>query len=909
MTVINEDKELWHYGTLHKSGRYPWGSGDNPSQRNAKFVDHVNKLKKDGLSESEIAKGMALTTTQLRANMKIAKHDIKQNQINRASQLREAGNSNVAIGQMMNMNESSVRALLAEGAKEKNDRLTGTMNLLKDHVDRKGLIDVGTGAELYIGGISKETLNTAIAMLESKGYNIYKFDVEQVGTGKQTHMKVLAKPEIPYKTVYQDPEKIHQIKEFSEDGGKTFAAIQTPMHVDSKRIGVRYAEQGGTDMDGVIQVRPGVKDLSLGNSRYAQVRVSVDGTHYLKGMAIYSDDLPKGTDLMFNTNKSDTGNKLDAMKPQKVDKATGKIDETNPFGAIVSQQFKKHADGSYALDSKGNKIISSAMNLVNEEGAWDRWSKNIASQALSKQSPALAKQQLGLKLDSKKDEFHEIMSLTNPAVKKKLLMSFADDVDSSAVTLKAAAMPRQRTQVILPLTNIKETEIYAPNFRNGEKVVLIRYPHGGTFEIPELTVNNRDRPAIKSIKGAKDGVGIHPRVAERLSGADFDGDNVIVIPNNNRSFKSTKALDGLKDFDAKAKYKMPDTKPGIKDSKNPTAMTGRLMGDVSNLITDMTIKGANERELARAVRHSMVVIDAQKHHLDYKQSAIDNNISELKKKYQGGANKGSSTLISRATSPVSVVKRAPRPAAEGGAIDPVTGRKMWVEAKGARYTKKDGTEGTLKESSKKMAETHDARTLISDKNTTIENIYANHANSMKSLADKARLEYLKTPNQKISPSAKAAYSKEVASLNNKLTTALMNAPLERQAQLIANANIRAKMQSNPEMDKSEIKKLKSLALEEARNRYGARKERIVVTPMEWDAIQAGAISQNQLDKILANMKDEDIKSLATPRNAPKMSTVKISRAKNLLKAGHTAAEVADALGVSVSTLNTAIEGA
>lgn len=906
--TTTEEGELWHYGTLRKSGRYPWGSGDNPAQRNAKFVDHVNKLKKDGLTESEIAKGMDLTTTQLRANMKIAKHDIKQNQINRASQLREAGNSNVAIGDIMNLNESSVRALLAEGAKEKNDRLTGTMNVLKDHVDRKGMVDVGTGNELYLG-VSKETLNTAIAMLEDKGYNTYKFDVEQVGTGKNTHYKVLAKPGIPYKTVYQDPHQIHQIKEFSEDGGKSFAAIQEPMHVDSKRVGVRYAEQGGTNMDGVIQVRPGVHDLSLGNSRYAQVRISVDGTHYLKGMAIYSDDLPKGVDLMFNTNKSDTGNKLDAMKPQKVDKETGKIDQTNPFGAIVRQQFEKHADGSYVLDKNGNKKLSSAMNIVNEEGAWDKWSKNIASQALSKQSPALAKTQLGLKLDSKKAEFEEIMALNNPAVKKKLLQSFADDVDSSSVHLKAAAMPRQKTQVILPLTKIKEDEIYAPNFRNGEKVVLIRYPHGGTFEIPELTVNNRDRPAIAAIKGAKDGVGIHPRVAERLSGADFDGDNVIVIPNNSRAFKTTPALAGLKDFDAKAKYKMPDSKPGIKDSKNPTAMTGRLMGDVSNLITDMTIKGASESELARAVRHSMVVIDAQKHHLDYKQSAVDNSIAELKKKYQGGANKGSSTIISRATSPERVIKRVPRPAALGGAIDPVTGKKMFVEAKDARYTRKDGTEGIRYESSKKMAEVSDARSLISNKNTEMEKIYANHANALKSLANQARREYLKTPNQKLNSSAKIAYSKEVASLNNKLTTALMNAPLERQAQLIANANIRAKMQANPDMDKAEIKKLKSLALEEARNRYDAKKTRIEVTPLEWNAIQAGAISQNQLDKILANMKDEDIKALATPRDAPTMSPAKISRAKNLLRAGYTAAEVADTLGVAVSTLNTAVEGA
>lgn len=55
---------------------------------------------------------------------------------------------------------------------------------------------------------------------------------------------------------------------------------------------------------------------------------------------------------------------------------------------------------------------------------------------------------------------------------------------------------------------------------------------------------------------------------------------------------------------------------------------------VSNLITDMTIKGATDEELCRAVKHSMVVIDAVKHKLGYKQSEIDNDIESLKKKYQ-----------------------------------------------------------------------------------------------------------------------------------------------------------------------------------------------------------------------------------------------------------------------------------
>ena len=57
------------------------------------------------------------------------------------------------------------------------------------------------------------------------------------------------------------------------------------------------------DKDGVIEIRSGVDDLSLGDSHYAQVRILVDGNTYLKGMAVYSDDLPDGVDVMFNTNK------------------------------------------------------------------------------------------------------------------------------------------------------------------------------------------------------------------------------------------------------------------------------------------------------------------------------------------------------------------------------------------------------------------------------------------------------------------------------------------------------------------------------------------------------------------------------------------------------------------------------
>lgn len=911
------DNELFHYGTLRKSGRYEWGSGENPGQRNREFQQYVDNLRKSGLSDSEIAKGLDISRVQLQANLALIKHQQKQEQIERARELKNQDPplSNVQIGLEMGINESSVRALLAEGAEEKNAKLKVTADMLREQVDKKGMIDVGTGAHYFIPGVSPDKFNQAVAMLREEDYNLYNFQIDQATTGKKTNMKVLARPDIEYKAVYQELDKVHQIKDFTDTDGNSFATIQKPLAVDLKRVGVRYAEEGGATMDGVIHVRRGVEDISLGNSKYAQVRIAVgegkEGTHYLKGMAVYDDNLPKGVDLMFNTNKSNTGNKLDAMKPLKEDKKTGQVDDTNPFGAIVRQQFKKDEQGNFLLDANGNKQLSSAMNIVNEEGSWDKWGKNLASQMVSKQSVGLAQRQLDLKHKAMLDDYDEIMSLTNPTIKKKLLQSFADNADSSAVHLKAAAMPRQRTQVILPSNSMKDNEIYAPNFRNGEKVVLVRYPHGGIFEIPELTVNNsKSNKAIDPVRGAKDAVVINSKVAERLSGADFDGDTVLVIPNNDRSIKTRPPLKQLEGFNAKEQYALPDDAIGIKHAKNPNGLTGRLMGDISNLITDMTILGASEHELARAVKHSMVVIDAQKHHLNYKQSAKDNQIPALKIKYQGRADGGASTLISRSTSSEHVEKRTLRKAKDGGPIDPETGKKVYTKT-GEGYTNAKGVWIPRKEESTKMAEVDDARDLIPKDRpismTEMERVYAEHANRLKALANTARKEEYHTPPSPWSNSAKKAYAKEVASLNDKLETALRNAPLERQAQVFANVRIKATTQAEPDMDKKELKKLKTLALEEARNRVGAKKKRIEVTPMEWDAIQAGAVSPSRLKDILDNMRDEDIKALATPRTQVTMSPVKKARAEAMLKANYTAAEVADALGISVSTLNNSLK--
>lgn len=895
--------ELIHYGTKRHSGRYAWGSGDDP-QRNREFLSYVDDLRKQGMSDPDIAKGMGMTTTTLRAKSAISKNQQRAENMQRALQLQEKGMSNVAIGKSMGLNESSVRALLDPAAQERNDILTNTATRLKEEVAEKKYLDIGSGTENHLD-ISQTKLNTAVAMLREEGYTVHYVKVDQLGTGKQTTVKVLAGPEVPYSEVFRNPDKIRNITAYSEDGMRTAPKlIETPLPISSKRLAIKYAEDGGGDADGVIYIRPGVKDLSMGANQYAQVRIAVDGTHFLKGMAVYKDGLPPGVDMEFHTNKSkaDLGpDKLKALKPMK-------DDPDNPFGSMVRQIT--------VPDGKGGFKVTSGLNIVNDESNWDDWSRNLASQMLSKQSPALAKQQLKLKVDQKKAEFDEIMALTNPAVRRKLLEGYSESVDASAVHLKAAALPRQKTHVILPINTLKDDEVYAPQYRDGERVALVRYPHGGTFEIPELTVNNRNQAGRKIIgPDAKSAIGINSRVAGRLSGADFDGDTVIVIPNNKGLVKSTPALDGLKGFDPQVRYK------GYEGMKVITPRAKQQeMGNVSNLITDMTIKGANNSEIARAVRHSMVVIDAEKHKLDYKASARDNGIAELKKKYQNGARSGASTIISRASSDVRVPDRKPRAAADGGPIDKETGKKVFSPT-GANYVIPAHTRTTpsgktvhvpeevvyKQAKSKKMAETDDAYTLTSGPAAQpIERIYAEHANALKALGNASRKALVNTPPLAYSPSAKKAYKPQVDSLNAKLNVALKNSPKERQAQLLANTTLSIKKAANPDMEAAELKKIKGMALQEARDRVGAKKPHIDISDDEWEAIQAGAISHSKLNQILNNADLDRVKQLAMPRANTVMTTPNMARAKAMARSGYTNAEIADALGIPTSTINDAL---
>lgn len=892
---------LMHYGVKRRSGRYPWGSGDNPYQHSGDFLSRVEELQKQGLNEKEIAESIGISTTELRLQKRLATHERRALEADRARSLREDGKSLNEIAEIMGYNnDSSIRALLNETTADNKNKARVTAEILKRELETKGMLDVGAGVELELG-ISKQKLEEAIRILELEGYNVYGVGIPQVtNPGKQTTTMVLTNPEVAYKDVYQNMGNIQPVTDYhSTDGGNNFQKREYPASIDASRIQIRYGDDGGANKDGVIELRRGVQDLDLGNSHYAQVRILVNGSHYLKGMAMYSDDMPDGVDIVFNTNKKSGTPKMDVLKKIK-------DDPDNPFGATIKangQSFYDDPNGKFIDPLTGKKQSLSAINKLKEEGDWDTMSRNLSSQFLSKQPMQLIKRQLNLTYADAEAEFDEICALTNPTIKRKLLMDFANECDSATVHLQAAALPRQKTQVILPITALKESEIYAPNYKDGEQVALIRYPHGGTFEIPVLTVNNKNKSARSILGNVMDAVGINAKVAERLSGADFDGDQVVVIPTNSKvKIKSTDELKGLKGFDAKTEYST-EGKTGVKLMTK--AETQKQMGVVSNLITDMTLRGATESELVRAVKHSMVVIDAEKHKLDYKQSEKDNGIAELRQKYQrqvdsdGNVIKegGASTLISRKKQDVRVPERQ-----GSGTIDPETGKVSYKES-GRTYVDKDGKVQKATTKVKLMNVTEDARTLSSG--TPQENAYADYANKMKALANAARKESVNTGRLKYDPNAKEVFSTEVDSLKSKLNIAAKNAPRERRAQALANSVVKAKQQDNPDMDKKEIKKASNQAIIDARISVGAsgKDSRIRITDNEWKAIQAGAISDSMLTQILRYADADEIRQRATPRSTTELSTAKINKINSMLNSGFTNAEIAEALGVSTSTVS------
>ena len=898
--ILNDS--LSHYGVKRRSGRYPWGSGDAPYQHSGDFLSRVEQLQKEGKTRKQICEELGISSTKdYELYVSYAKHERKANLYATAKRLREKeGLTNQEIADKLGLaGESSVRSLLNFRGDKSWEEANATADILRKALEKNEMIDIGEGVNQQLG-ISRNKLEEAAFILEQEGYKVYGVGLPQVtNPGKNTTVMVLAKPDVEYARAYEHPEKIMPVVDYySEDGGITYKStkMQYPASVDMKRVGIRYAEQGGINQDGVIEIRPGVADLDLGASHYAQVRILVDGTHYLKGMARYSDEIPDGVDIMFNTNKSV------GTDPKKVLKEIKTEDPLNPFGAAIS------AKGQSTYLGKDGKEHLSAINKLKEEGEWGDGKKVLSSQFLSKQPLKLIKQQLNETYKDEEAKYNEIMSLTNPTIKRKMLMEFAGKCDSAACDLQAKAFAGQSTKVLLPLTKIKDTEVYAPTYANGTELALIRYPHGGTFEIPILTVNNKNPQGRSWLKNAKDAIGINHNVADRLSGADFDGDFVVAIPvTESSNIKSTPALKGLVGFDPKTRYST-EGKSGVRLLKKENEQ--KEMGTVSNLITDMTLKGANENEITRAVRHSMVVIDACKHKLDYKQSEKDNKIAELKKKYQlketvngdEESSGGASTLLSRRNQTIYVDERKGSPQ-----IDSKTGEVTYKTSGRTYVDKKTGNVVKAKTKVKLLQETKDLHDLSSG--TKEEDAYADYGNKLKALANKARKEAVNTGNLKYDSAAAKKYAKEVADLKAKTNEAMKNAPRERRAQAIANGDVREFKSNNPDAKKEKVKKYANIALTDARAKVGAGSKdlKIKITDREWEAIQSGAISDNHLSTILRYTDSESLYQRALPKSTTQISSAKQARIRTLAANGATIAEIAYATGVSTSTVAKYIE--
>lgn len=997
---LDEDDYLEHYGMPKRSGRYPYGSGENPYQHAGDFLGRIKEMKNNNFTYTDeegktwtgdqaIYKSMGLTSTEYRRQVSWANYEKRCLDVATAKSLKADGLGPTEIGRKMGINESTVRSLLEPKSEDRMQRTMETVNVLRKELETKGMIDVGANAELTLG-ISRVRLDTALDYLQKvDGCEIYGGGIPQpTNSGQQTNQKVLCVPGTKKSEIY-DYTKVQPLGEYvSHDGGETYQRKFTyPTSLDSKRLKIRYADEVGPDgfkgieKDGIIELRRGVDDLSLGESKYSQVRIMVDGTHYLKGMAVYSDDLPDGVDVVFNTNKSSDKPMTEVLKKIK-------SDPDNPFGSLI-----KDADqgGQYWYTDK--KTGEKKLGLINkraDEGDWTEWADALPSQFLSKQSLNMAKKQLGLAKADKLAEYDEYCKLENPTIKKHMLEKFADECDSAAVHLKAAALPGQKYHVIIPINSLKDNEIYAPGYEPGTKLALVRYPHGGTFEIPILTVNNRNKLG-KEIIGPQsiDAVGINHKIADQLSGADFDGDTVMCIPTHDPKGKvkisSRAPLKELEGFDPKLEY--GGTKTVDPDGTEHYTRNGheypimkdtqKQMGVISNLINDMTLSGASMDKVARAVRHSMVVIDAEKHKLDYKASEIDNNIAALKKEFQVSVDKngnvkygGASTLLSRAKGEETVDRRQGSykvnvPGTKD--YDPTRpdGAKLWKKADDLYYPRKeykketgvmkiklqDGGWVTYDVKDKKayekynpvkkidpdtgetyftnktgdlvyerktrtmkstrMAETDDAYTLLSTARHPMELVYADYANDMKHLANQARMEMVNTGKIAYSAEAKRKYQNEVSSLNDKLNKALSNAPIERQALRLANAEIAEKQKANPDMKKADLKKIKQQAVTKYRNEVGAstRRERnIDITDKEWEAIQAGAVSETTLKKILNNTDIDKLRERATPRLTTTPSSAQVSRIKALSASNYTLDEIARKTGFSTSTVSKYLKG-
>ena len=233
--VLEGDEEtLFHYGTKFHSGRYPYGSGDQPFQHEGDFLTRIERLRKEGWVENaeNVKKEFGLSLEDYRNEKAWANYTRREQEVARAKSLKEKGLGNSAIGKEMGIPESSVRSLLNPNAEAKMQAAKKTADFLKAQVDAKGMIDVGKDAERYIVinegderglGVSRTKLDQALYALEAEGYVVHQGRVEQpTNRGNWTTQVVLCPPGTPHKEIW-NTDKIHTIEDYhSSDNGESF---------------------------------------------------------------------------------------------------------------------------------------------------------------------------------------------------------------------------------------------------------------------------------------------------------------------------------------------------------------------------------------------------------------------------------------------------------------------------------------------------------------------------------------------------------------------------------------------------------------------------------------------------------------------------------------------------------------
>ena len=678
-------------------------------------------------------------------------------------------------------------------------------------------------------------------------------------------------------------------------------------------------------------------DLWLGpNTSYSQVRINVDDQYYLKGMAIYSNDLPKGVDVRFNTNKAEGAPMSKVFKPMKREKKlengdpdpNSPVDWKNPFGAAIMSEEK---GGQYDYTDKDGTKKQSLINKVNSEGSWAEWNRSFIPQFGSKQPRELIEKQLNWEYEDRLAELEDLKKITNPVVKRDLLNDFANSCDTNSADLRGHALSRQTQRVLLPIESLKTAfteageelptsrsvynECYAPGYHDNEHLALIRFPHNGPCEILECVVNNQNKQAIETFAkygGERDVIAINPRGAIKLSGADFDGDSVCVIPA--KGIQIEPLMREMAGFDGKLQYPYRE---GIKVCDHKTK--GREMGTVTNLIADMGQMGASNEEMARAIKYSQVIIDAEKHKLDWQRAKEELKIKDLYKFYTGRSEGGAKTFVTRAKS-----KREYDEVGADKKIDPETGNVILRET-GHTHKKwlppdENGNFEFVYEKNKtkmkRAMRVDDAYDLLSTPGHPEtaywqEVVYADFSNQMKDLARQARLEILATKNDPINKESVKTYAKEVAELDKKLDKVKSQIQYEREAQRVATYELKAIKETYGKMEKDEESKKKAQLLSSARRAIypKGKREKIDITDREWEAIQANAISATKLKEILNQADDDQVRSYATPKNPQNrvLSDARIRQIQRMYNSGNeksrpTIMELADEFHVSEATI-------